>query len=114
MPNSALIARLCPWRAGRTAPDSTSNAKRFVTVTHPFHPWLGRRFELLDCERRWGQWRVWYLNSEGVAAYLPAAWTDAGPKDVFVEQARGRAVARVEDLLQLAQITAGGVKEIKP
>lgn len=46
--------------------------------------------------------------------YLPAAWTDLGPKDPFVEQAKGRAIARVEDLLELARITAEHVKEITP
>ncbi len=45
---------------------------------------------------------------------MPAAWTDCGPKDPFVEQAQGRAVARVEDLLELVKMTASAVKEIKP
>ena len=41
----------------------------------------------------------------GAIAYLPASWTDASPKDPFVEQAQGRAMARVEDLLALAKMT---------
>jgi hypothetical protein len=89
----------------RTAPDATK-AKQFFTVTHPFHPWRGQRFELINCERRWGQWRVFYLNPEGCLAYLPASWTDAGPRDPFVQQAHGRAIARLEDLLKLAQMAA--------
>jgi hypothetical protein len=101
-------------RAGRTAPNPTTEDKRFLTVTHPFHPWLGRRLELVDCERRWGQMRVFYLNAEKVTTYLPANWTDVGPKDPFVEQACGRAIARVEDLLELAAMTAAHVKEITP
>ncbi|MGO8700147.1 MAG: DUF5372 family protein, partial [Limisphaerales bacterium] len=40
------------WREARTAPDA-SQAKQFFTVTHPFHPWRGQRFELIDCRRRW-------------------------------------------------------------
>ena len=59
---------------------------------------------MIDCQRRWGQWRVYYIAEDRQTAYLPAAWTDAGPKDPFVEQAQGRAVARVEDLLELARI----------
>ena len=94
------------WRRMRTAPDA-NHAKQFFTVTHPFHPWRGRRFELINCERRWGQWRVFYVNEEGSLAYLPASWTDAAPKDPFVEQARGRAVARLEDLLKLAEMVSG-------
>jgi len=49
---------------------------------------------------------------------LPASWTDAGPEDPFVEQADGRAVARVDDLLQLAatitKLSTNAVNEIKP
>jgi len=69
---------------------------------------------LLDCKRRWGQWRAYYATTEGVTAHLPAAWTDAGPKDLFVELARGRAIARIEDLLELSKIAATGVKQITP
>jgi hypothetical protein len=45
---------------------------------------------------------------------MPAAWTDLGPKDPFVEQSQGRAIARVEDLLELVKMTSGAVNEIKP
>ncbi|MGA9578401.1 MAG: DUF5372 family protein [Terrimicrobiaceae bacterium] len=81
---------------------------------HPFHPWRSRRFELIDVRRRWGQWRVYYLTEEGHTAYLPASWTDAGSKDPFVEQAQGRAIARIGDLLELTKIIGGLVKEIRP
>lgn len=57
---------------------------------------------------------MYHLTTEGLSAYLPAAWTDVGPKDPFVEQAQGRAIARMEDLLELAQVVARGVREIKP
>jgi hypothetical protein len=45
---------------------------------------------------------------------LPAAWTDAGPKDPFVEQAHGRAITRLEDLLALVKMVDESVKENKP
>ena len=45
---------------------------------------------------------------------MPAAWTDWGPKDPFVEQSQGRAIARVEDLLELVKMTSGAVNQIKP
>ena len=83
-------------------------------MTHVFHPWYGRRFELIDLRRCWGQWRVYYLTEQGYTAYLPASWTDAGPQDPFVVQAQGRAIARIEDLLELIKIAGGGVKENKP
>lgn len=88
----------------RTAPRA-NQSKQYFTITHPFHPRRGQRFELIDWRRRWGEWRAYYVAEEGQVAYLPAAWTDVGPKDPFVEQAQGRAIARVEDLLALATIT---------
>ena len=87
----------------RTAPKA-NGAKRFFTVTHSFHPWLGRRFELIDMRSRWGEWRVYYITENGDTSYLPASWTDVRPLDPFVEQARGRAIARMEDLLALAKM----------
>lgn len=91
------------WPRVRTAPKA-SEAKRFFTVTHPFHPWRGRRFELIDMRSRWGEWRVYYITEKGDSSYLPASWTDVRPLDPFVEQARGRAIARMEDLLGLAKM----------
>ena len=64
--------------------------------------------------QRWGQWRVYYLTSEGQANYMPASWTDAGPKDPFLEQAQGRAIARIEDFLELTKMMEENVKENKP
>lgn len=69
---------------------------------------------MIDLRRRWGQWRVYYLSDVGHTAYLPASWTDVGPRDPFVEQAQGRAIARIEDLLELTKMTGGTVKQIKP
>jgi hypothetical protein len=97
----------------RTAPDA-DKTKPFFTITHPFHPKKGQRFELIDCQRRWGQWRVYYLTQDGQQAFLPASWTDFGPRDPFVEQAQGRAIARIEDLLELTRMMPRAVKEIKP
>ena len=88
--------------------------ERYFTITHPFHPWRGRRFELIQCQRQWGQWRVYYLTKTGRRAFFPAGWTDLGPQDPFVEQARGRAIARVEDLLELAKLVSSSVNAIKP
>jgi hypothetical protein len=45
---------------------------------------------------------------------MPASWTDVGPKDPFVEQSQGRAVARVEDLLEFVKLAEGDVKATKP
>ena len=96
-----------------TAPGPPQDTPYF-TVTHPFHPWRGRRIELIDCHRQWGQWRVYYLSEGGATLHLPASWTDVGPRDPFVQQSQGRAIARVEDLLELVKMTESSVKKIKP
>ena len=57
---------------------------------------------------------MYYLSEHGHTAFLPASWTDAGPKDPFVEQSQGRAIARVEDLLELSKLSNPSVNEIKP
>jgi hypothetical protein len=57
---------------------------------------------------------VYYLSDDGNSAFMPASWTDIGPKGPFVEQSQGRAVARVEDLLELIKLAEKSVKAIKP
>lgn len=104
---------LTTCRPSRTAPDK-AGAKQSFKVTHPFHPWFGRRFELIELRRCWGQWRAYYSTEEGLPAYLLASWTDLGPMDPFVEQAKGRAIARVEDLLMLVKMATQPVNQIKP
>ena len=101
------------WIQVGTAPIPQQHTQYF-TVRHPFHPWRGRRIELIDCHRQWGQWRVYYLSEGGGTVHLPASWTDVGPRDPFVEQSQGRAIARVEDLLELVKMTESSVKKIKP
>ena len=72
----------------------------------------------MDCRQCWGQWRVFYYTEDRQLAYFPADWTDVGEADAFVILSRGRAVARVEDMLRLAtlvrQLQAEGVKENTP
>ena len=57
---------------------------------------------------------MYFVDETGVTGYLPASWTDVGPKDPFVEQSNGRAVARYEDLLALAELREMCVKRITP
>lgn len=87
-------------------------------MTHPFHPWRGREFELADCRRCWDEWRVLYYAGDTDLAYFPASWTDVGERDPFVELSQGRAMARGQDLLRLVELVedlkAKSVNEIKP
>ena len=97
----------------RTAPNR-NESKQFFTVIHPFHPWRGQRFELVELRRCSGDWRVFYLNKQGNNSSLPASWTDAVALDLSIEIAQGKAIARVRDLVQLAELVAACVKENKP
>ena len=87
-------------------------------MTHPFHPWRGREFELVDCRRCWDEWRVLYYTADMDLAYFPASWTDVGEADPFVEVSQGRAMGRAQDLLRLVQLVEDlkreAVNEIKP
>jgi len=61
---------------------------------------------------------VFYYTQDMQLAHFPVSWTDIADPDPFVEVSQGRAAARVEDLLRLAQLVedlkALAVKEIKP
>jgi hypothetical protein len=76
-----------------------------VRVTHPFHPLYGQQFELIGVHAAWGEARVWFVGLGGITS-LPAAWTDAVAPDPFVVQAAGRAVFRLQDLLDLVQLVS--------
>ena len=46
-------------------------------MTHPFHPLLGREYELLQYRHFWSEDRVVYVDETGKARSLPARWTNA-------------------------------------
>jgi hypothetical protein len=50
----------------------------FVVVTHPFHPLIGQRLEVLYVKRRAGD--TVFVCSGGVGGQItvPQAWTDRG------------------------------------
>ncbi|MGW3347960.1 DUF5372 family protein [Nonomuraea rubra] len=48
-------------------------------VTHPFHPWRGRRLRVLAA--RWAKGRLtFFCDAEGMRISLPQEWTDRGPE----------------------------------
>jgi hypothetical protein len=73
-------------------------------VTHPFHPWFGREFELVGYRHNWGEDRVYYFDAEGRVHTIPAGWTSVAPIDPFVVIAAGRSYFRYEELVQLADL----------
>ena len=76
-------------------------------MTHPFHPLVGRRFELVSYKQTWGEYRVYFYDDGGALVALPAEWTDAADGDPFVVIAAGRSCFRPVDLLRLCGLIAG-------
>lgn len=89
----------------------------FFTITHPFHPLNGRRFELVSYGHCWGEERVSFHNDEGHLCSIPVSWTSMATPDPFVAVAQGRSLFRIEDLLALVALVrelSGMAGESKP
>jgi len=84
-----------------TAPQPDVATQTF-RVTHPFHPWCGRPFELVAYKNAWGDNRVYFYDDEQRLIALPAAWTDMIAADPFILVASGRSLFQAGDLLELA------------
>jgi Family of unknown function (DUF5372) len=89
--------------ASTTAP-SSDIAEQTFGVIHPFHPWRGRRFELVAYKSAWGEDRVYFHNEEHQLIAMPASWTDVVAADPFVSIAKGRALFGANDLFELAEL----------
>jgi len=76
-------------------------------VTHPFHPWCGREFELIGVRHTWGEDRVFFFAQDGTQKSLPTGWTDAAEVDPVVVLGAGRSAFRIADLLGLADLIDG-------
>lgn len=65
-------------RRQRHSHQSSSDDLGFVVVTHPFHPLIGHRLEVLYPKRRAGD--TVFVCSGGVSGQItvPLAWTDRG------------------------------------
>jgi hypothetical protein len=77
-----------------------------LRVTHPFHPLRGREFDVLDERRAWGTHWFYCSEDDGRLFCLSSSWTDRAEVDPFVVVSAGRAMARVEELLRLAELFA--------
>jgi hypothetical protein len=78
-----------------------------VRVTHRFHPLFGQSFEFVKRGRTWQSDRVYFFDDAGELASLPAEWTDVAAEDPFVVVSAGRSAFRTADLLELAELIAG-------
>ena len=73
-------------------------------MTHPFHPFCGREFDLVTYRHNWGEDRVYFHDDQGQLRTLSAGWTSLGSDDPFVAVSSGRAAFRTADLLELARL----------
>jgi len=103
---SSTAARRVPWIKPSNAPDEDGAHRRF-RVTHPFHPLVGREFDLLTYRHNWGEDRVYFHDEAGELRSLPAGWTSAVAQEPFVAVAAGRSLFRVADLCALAELLKG-------
>ena len=80
---------------------------QFFEITHPFHPLVGQRFELIHLRRNWGEYRVYFYNSNDQLKSLPADWTNIEALEPFISISAGRSYFRTDDLVKLVKYIEG-------
>ena len=108
---SRSVARHDRWIGLPNAAGKADEKRRWVRITHPFHPLRGEKFRFVVRRRLWGEERVTFLSPGGDARSVPVNWTDAGLLNVYEVVGKGRAQVRVEDLLRLVELLAAGKRE---
>jgi hypothetical protein len=86
-----------------TASQKNVNNKTF-RIIHPFHPYKDTEFEIDQVRNVAAERRVFFFNQKGRKSSVPLDWTDIGVQDPFVVLSAGRALFRVEDLLDLVRL----------
>ncbi len=75
-------------------------------MTHPFHPLSGRQLACVgERYNRYGRRLLLRVDDETVCS-VPPQWTDAAAPDPEIVLGRERALVRVADLLELADLVA--------
>ena len=86
--------------------DAPAGAAHLVRVTHPFHPLSGRQFVCVgERYNRYGK-RLLLQVDAGTVCSVPPQWTDVVVPDPAIAIGKRRAVFRVADLMELAQLVA--------
>ena len=75
-----------------------------MRVVHPFHPLAGQDFDFVKRRKSWAVDVVYFYDSAGELAWLPADWTDAVAPDPFVVVSAGRSPFHVAHLLERAEL----------
>ena len=95
-----------------TAPERVESGVEFI-VTHPFHPLAGRTFHMVSHDFGWGKDRVVFYLRKNHLRTIPLSYTSLGPKDPFVEMARGKSPLHVRDLLELSTLVRSLLHDAK-
>jgi len=86
-----------------TAPIPADRSRRF-RITHPFHPFRDREFDLVEHQEIANQSILYFRDQAGYLAQVPAAWTDFVEADTFCEVANGRSPLHAKSLGLLAEL----------
>ncbi len=79
-------------------------ATRLVRITHPFHPLSGKQFACVgERYNRYGKRLLLQVDDASICS-IPPPWTDLVAPDPEMVIGRSRALFRVADLLDLAQL----------
>jgi len=87
--------------------NTSSSRLEFVEVTHPFHPWCGRRFKIHGEVTAGEPAMVRCVVDDQVIRTLPIAWTNLRKADDYELASGGKSLFRHDDLEALrAQVDA--------
>ena len=92
----------CPRRRHSHRPSSDDLG--FVVVTHPFHPLIGQRLEVLYVKRRGADEVFVCAGGVGGQVTLSRSWTDRGPP----ARSQRLSVEGLSDLVAATRAIGGG------
>ncbi len=90
----------------------TLGVPTFVTVTHPYHPLLGQKLELVRVMRRANS-KLLVRHPDGRSFRMPIDWTDFKASQVQPPQAPVAQLLDISGLLRVAGIV-GNIKTETP
>ena len=77
---------------------------QLVRITHPFHPFSGRQLVCVGERYNRAGKRLLLRVDDSAICSVPPQWTDMVTPDPEVVMGQGRALFRVADLVDLAQL----------
>ena len=86
-----------------TAVDTT-DATGCFRITHPFHPYTGRKFSVVARRHNWSEDRVYFHDDDKKLRSVPSQWTSLVSEDPVLVVGAGRASLSVAELLALAAL----------